>query len=47
MAQGEELQHGPMKLNGLIKVRHDALLLESVMKTGSKIVEKYGSVGMT
>jgi hypothetical protein len=29
-----------MELDGLIKVRHDALLLESIMKAGSKIVKK-------
>jgi hypothetical protein len=40
MTRGEELQRSPMKLNGLIKVKHDALPLESVVKAGSKIAQR-------
>jgi hypothetical protein len=35
-----------MELDDLIKIRHDTLLVESVVKAGSKIVEKHGSIRM-
>jgi hypothetical protein len=41
------VQRSPIELDSLIKVRHNALLLESVQQAGSKIVEKFGSISMT
>jgi hypothetical protein len=47
MMRREELQRSQMELYGLVEIGHDALLLESVSKASSKIVQKQGSIRMT
>jgi len=36
-----------MEVNGLIKVRHNTLLLESVTETVGKVIERHGLIRMT
>jgi hypothetical protein len=47
MTGGMKAQCSPMKLDGFIKIRQDALLLESVIKAACKIVERRRSKRMT
>jgi hypothetical protein len=47
MTGGIKEQCGAMELDGFIKIRLDALFLESVLKADGKIVESFGPIRMT
>jgi hypothetical protein len=44
MTRGTECECSLIKVNGLIQVRQETLLVESIFETVGKVVERYGSI---